>query len=157
MQCNKERVMQQFNTSSFEKLNQPLQKIAELNKDTFQKFSYLKPEDFQINNPQILVEKSLQIFIKNSHRSIDYFHQLFNILEGSWEHLFQETFDKTRELTKRPQSFSSAVRNEISRSSPLRASSKRTSPHKTSNSNSHLSKKKNSKSISHNTGSSKNK
>ncbi|WP_454785049.1 hypothetical protein [Legionella sp. WA2024007413] len=134
--------MQQFKLNTFNKLNQPLQQIAELNNETFPKFSYLKPEDFQMNNPQVLVEKSVQIFIENSHRSLDYMHQLFNIWEHSWENISQEAREKTQDMMKQSQSYASSMGKELSRSAPSRASTKSTSnsKNKTSSSYSNLTK-----------------
>ncbi|KTD41803.1 hypothetical protein [Legionella parisiensis] len=126
--------MQQFNPNSFNSLSLPLQQIVELNKKTFEKFSYLKAEDFQTNNPQILVEKSVQVFIDNSHKSLDYMHQLFNI----WEKLSQESREKTQDVMKKSQSYASSISKD-SRSSAKRAHGKSSSPlrreHSSSNSN----------------------
>ncbi|WP_454780719.1 hypothetical protein [Legionella sp. WA2022007384] len=149
--------MQQFKSNSFNKLNQPLQQIAELNNETFQKFSYLRPEDFQMNNPQVLLEKSVQVFIENSHHSLDYMHQLFNIWGHSWENISQEAREKTQDIMKQTQAYASTASKEMSRSSPSRASAKSTSHlrKKASSSSSNLSKNNTSRNASQHTASDK--
>ncbi|KTD19243.1 hypothetical protein [Legionella jordanis] len=67
---------------SFNQLQKPLQELVELNVKTFQNLSYIKPEDLsQLKNPEDLLEKNVNIFIQNSHRSLDYLQQAFHIFE----------------------------------------------------------------------------
>ncbi|WED44564.1 phasin family protein [Legionella cardiaca] len=63
-------------------LQKPLRELAELNVKTFQKISYLKPDELsQLKNPEDFLEKNVHIFIHNSHKMLDYMQQAFDIFE----------------------------------------------------------------------------
>ncbi|MFT4059110.1 MAG: hypothetical protein QM652_06125 [Legionella sp.] len=124
-------------------LANPLQQIMELNQRTLKKFSYLESQELtHIHDPKALLEKNVELFIDNTHTSIDYMHQLFNILGNSWVNLSQETEKKTKDLMQHTQSAATSGVNKLSgvksRTQPAKSAS--SSRKKASHLSSHSSK-----------------
>lgn len=60
----------------------------------------------------------MKIFIENSHTSLDYISQLFNILEKSWINLSHDVEEESQDLGRQTQSTSSSAMNKMSGSQP---------------------------------------
>ncbi|KTC78773.1 hypothetical protein [Legionella cincinnatiensis] len=104
-----------FNLNSLENLSTPIQQIMDLNQKTLRKFSFMEPGELtQFNDPKMLLEKNIQIFIDNGHASLDYMHQLFHIMEHSWINLSNDTREKTKDMMKQTQSIAKSVINKAS-------------------------------------------
>ncbi len=92
----------------------PLQKLMELNIKTMQGFSYMKPgELFNIRKPEELLEKNMNMFIRNSHMALDYMRDTFNILENHWIKVSHRTEDTAREATKQATSTARQVTSTV--------------------------------------------
>ncbi|KTC86455.1 hypothetical protein [Legionella brunensis] len=67
---------------AFNQLQKPFREMMELNVKTFQKVSYLKPDELShIKKPEDILEKNIHIFIQNGHKALDYMQQAFDIFE----------------------------------------------------------------------------
>ena len=83
----------------------PLQKLMELNIKTMQGFSYMKPGDlFSIKKPEELLERNMNMFIRNSHMAIDYMRDTFSILENHWIKVSHRTDEAARDVIKQASS-----------------------------------------------------
>lgn len=79
----------------------PLQKLMELNIKTMQGFSYMKPgELFSIKKPEELLERNMNMLIRNSHMAIDYMRDTFSILENHWIKVSHRTEDTAKDIIK---------------------------------------------------------
>ncbi|AYK03139.1 hypothetical protein [Legionella sainthelensi] len=104
--------MQHFNLNmnSLDILSRPIQQLMELNQKALSNFSYIEPQEFtQIRNPQALLEKNMHIFIGNGHASLEYLHQLFNIMEDAWTDIYRETREKAKDVSHPTQSGTSSA------------------------------------------------
>lgn len=71
-------------TTIANQMQKPLKEFMELSARTLQKMDYLKPEELQhIHKPEELIDKQVNIFIKNCHVALDYMQQSFEILESN--------------------------------------------------------------------------
>ena len=78
-----------MNQQHFEKWNdmvktmqKPFQDIAELNIKTLQGLTYVKPEELsKIKKPEELIEKQIDLAIKNGRIALDYMQKSFQIME----------------------------------------------------------------------------
>lgn len=96
-------------------LSNPMQQIMELNQKTLKKFSYIEPQELtQIRDPKALLEKNMEVFIDNGHKSLDYMYELFNILENSWINISNEAGKKTKDLMQHTQSAANSAMNKMS-------------------------------------------
>lgn len=83
----------------------PLQKLMELNIKTMQGFSYMKPgELFSIKKPEELLERNMNMFIRNSHMALDYMHDTFSILENHWIKVSHRTEEAAKDVIKKASS-----------------------------------------------------
>lgn len=91
-----------MNQASFEKwssmakrVHEPFQAIAELNVRTLQGMSYLKPDELtHCKKPEELVEKQINLFIENGHKTLDYMQKSFQIIEKSMFSFADESIHK---------------------------------------------------------------
>lgn len=104
--------MQHFNFNENPlNLSSSMQKIIDLNQKTMKKFSYIEPQQLtQIRDPKVLLEKNMEIFTDNSHISLDYMSQLFNIFVN----LSTEVGEKSRDFSQQTQSAVSSALHKIS-------------------------------------------
>lgn len=80
------------------KLQEPFQAIAELNVRTLQDMTYLKPEELaNIKKPEELLEKQVNLFVENGHKSLDYMKKSFSIIEKSVLGLVEEAKKTVKE------------------------------------------------------------
>ena len=78
------------------KAQEPLQAIAELNAQTFQGLTYMKPEEFSgIKKPEELIEKQLELAVTNGHKALDYMQKSFQIFEKAMLSCIQEVKAKS--------------------------------------------------------------
>src|ERR1700733_2686110 len=59
----------------------PLQALFELNLKTLDHFNSLNKRLYSIKNPQDFLEKQVNLSIENGHNTLDYFEQLFTIIQ----------------------------------------------------------------------------
>ncbi len=73
---------QYFSQKMFNPLEKPIQELMELHVKTFQNFSYITPvEFFNVLKPEEVLERNMEIMVKNGHKTLDYIHNLFSIME----------------------------------------------------------------------------
>lgn len=73
---------QYFSQKMFNPLEKPIQELIELHVKTFQNFSYLTPvELFSVVKPEEMLERNIEMMVKNGHKALDYMHNLFSIME----------------------------------------------------------------------------
>ncbi len=83
----------------------PLQKLMELNIKTMQGFSYMKPgELLSIKKPEELLERNMNMFIRNSHMALDYMRDTFSILENHWINASHHTEEAAKDVIKKASS-----------------------------------------------------
>lgn len=69
-------------------LEKPFKDLMELNVKTLQGMSYLTPlELMNVKKPEEILEKNVDVIIENGHKTLDYMHNMFNLLEQNWLHL----------------------------------------------------------------------
>lgn len=91
--------MQNSNSNLFNRMNHPLKQIAELNVKTFQ--DMFNPEELtSAHDPKSFMERNVQMFISNGHKSLDYMSQLFNIFEDSWMNISSEANQRAEEFSQ---------------------------------------------------------
>lgn len=103
-----------MHTNSFQQKLNPLRyldstkEFAELNIETFQAFSYITPMDlFTTHKPEELLEKQVDVFIDNSHKTLDYLQKVFHIMEQQWFNSTQHLIRDTQESIKKVPRYSS--------------------------------------------------
>jgi hypothetical protein len=92
--------------NSFEK---PIKELLELQVRTAQDYSYMTPvELLSVRKPEEIIEKNMTMFINNSHKTLDYIHNMFNIMEKHWLNTAQHitintknTLTDAMDITKR--------------------------------------------------------
>lgn len=68
--------------NSVRSFQQPLQDLMALNLKTLQNMSYLKPEQLsKLQRPEDLLEQNINVFIENSHKTLNYMQEAFHIFE----------------------------------------------------------------------------
>ncbi|WP_028389062.1 phasin family protein [Legionella fairfieldensis] len=73
------------------KTQAPLHAMMELNVKTLQNLSYLKPDDLAgIRKPEELIEKQIDISVKNGHKVLDYMQKSFEIIEKTMRSLVED-------------------------------------------------------------------
>ncbi len=78
------------------KIQEPLHTLALLNIKTFQDFTNLQPIQMDnLQNPQKLLEKQVNIAFDKAHKTLDYFKQSFDIMENVMNLFSVETKNKT--------------------------------------------------------------
>lgn len=88
-------------TEVSKKVQAPLQAMAELNVKTLQGFTFLKPEELAtIKKPEELLEKQINITVKNGHIALDYMRDSFQLLEDSMLSLVKEVRNNTQSAKK---------------------------------------------------------
>lgn len=103
----------------------PLQKLMELNIKTMQGFSYMKPgELFSIKKPEELLERNMNMLIRNSHMAIDYMRDTFSILENHWIKVSHRTEESAKDIMEQA---SSAVKKASSTAKKVSSSAKKAS------------------------------
>lgn len=112
---HKEMLMksQFFDQKIFNNLENPMQKLMELNVKTMQKLTYMKPVDlWGMKKPEEFLEKQMELLIENSHMALDYLRDTFTILENQWQnvsgnyeqnakHMFNEVASTAKKSTKK--------------------------------------------------------
>lgn len=74
--------MQHYSRSSQQAIN-PIHDLMELNFRTLESLSFVNPMDLtKINRPETLLEKNIDVLVNNSHKLLDYMHQVFLIGES---------------------------------------------------------------------------
>ncbi len=71
---------QNLKQNPFLHLQQPLNKIIELNVRTMQKLTYI-PTDINPQKPEQFLEKNVEVMIQNGHKALDYMRDMFFIME----------------------------------------------------------------------------
>lgn len=85
-------------------IQQPMQELMELNARTWQNFTYLKPEELtQVRKPDELFKKQMESMIANSHRTLDYMLQSFQIFENALESVSAEATLRSKEFMTQTQ------------------------------------------------------
>lgn len=110
----KENIMrsQYFQQKTFNPLAGPVHEIIELNVRTIQQLSYIDPtEVLNVNKPEAILEKQVDVMIKNSHAALDYVHNMFNIME---KHMLSFSDNVVRHTKETIDESEKVVRNRIS-------------------------------------------
>lgn len=103
---------QYFQQKTFNPLAGPVHEIIELNVRTIQQMSYVDPtEALKVNKPEAILEKHVDVMIKNSHAALDYMHNMFNIME---KHLLGFSDNVVRHTKETIDESEKAVRNRFS-------------------------------------------
>jgi ABC-type proline/glycine betaine transport system ATPase subunit len=128
-----------FDQKVFSNMEFPLQKLMELNIKTMQGFSYMKPgELFSIKKPEELLERNMNMFIRNSHMALDYMRDTFSILENHWiktSHLTEEAakdvIKKASSTVKQASSIAKKASSTASKAAkkPAKPAAKKTAAH----------------------------
>jgi hypothetical protein len=80
----KEIMMQSQSTPDFS-LEKPIYELLELNIKTLENISYINPADLlNTKSPEELLEKNVDVLVKNSYQMLNYFHDACNIMEKYW-------------------------------------------------------------------------
>ncbi|MBA2650888.1 MAG: phasin family protein [Tatlockia sp.] len=78
-------------TELTKKIQEPLQAIAELNVQTLQGLTFLKPEELtHLKKPEELIEKHISLAVENGHKALDYMQKSFEIYEKAMLSFVQE-------------------------------------------------------------------
>ena len=73
---------QNFQLGSINPVLKPVQELMELNVKTIQSLTYMNPLDFiNINKPEELLQKNVELMIRNTHVILDYVQHIFRVLE----------------------------------------------------------------------------
>ena len=86
-------------TPQFPSFLKLLDDFLDLNRSTFQNVPYLMPQDLLNSNPEKILEKNMDLFIQNSHRTLNYIENIFLILERSYMGLSQGSIIPSQEGT----------------------------------------------------------
>lgn len=74
-----------FEQKMFNNFEAPMQKLMELNVKMMQNLSLMKPMDLlSLKKPEDIFERNMELFIQNSHMTLNYMRETFNILEHHW-------------------------------------------------------------------------
>lgn len=69
----------------FNSFQQSLKKLMELNLKTLGTLTYCHPKELlNVQKPEQFLEKNLEVLIENSHKTLDYLHDVFYIMESHW-------------------------------------------------------------------------
>lgn len=72
-------------SESVHQLHNSFQEFTNLTIKTLQNFHYLKPEEWsQLQRPERILEKQLELYVENGHNLLDYFEKSFLLLERNW-------------------------------------------------------------------------
>lgn len=92
---------QYFSPKQFSTAEKPLQELIELNVKTIQSFSQFNPAElFNLGKPEQILEKSMDIFIQNGHKALDYMGNVFHLMEKNWTHMSENISTSTNQLIK---------------------------------------------------------
>lgn len=117
-----------FEHPIFNHMEQPLQKLIELNVKTIQKMSYIKPDDLlNIKKPGDFLEKNMNVFIQNSHMVLNYMQDTFNILESHWSQVALNTEESAKKIAK--QTVSSVKKTIKKSASSMKSVAQKTASH----------------------------
>lgn len=111
----------------------PMQKIFELNAATLKNFSYMHPSELtKIKRPEEIIEKSVELFVDNGHKSLDYMYNLFNILESHWFDVADTVKNNTADAMNRAESsFKNKVQHSMNMAEQVAHSTRAKSSQKT--------------------------
>lgn len=85
-------------------LEKPVKELMELNVKMFQGLSYLTPAELlKAKKPEEIMEKNVEIFILNSHKLLDYSHDMFGIMEKHWLNMSSSINQNTKEMMNQGQ------------------------------------------------------
>lgn len=84
------------------KFQEPFKEIAELNVKALQEFSYLKPDELkEVDKPEQLFEKQVEMAIENGHKSLDYMQKSFKIYENAMLSFLEEAKKASPKVKKK--------------------------------------------------------
>lgn len=102
----------QYFQKTFNPFATPVQELIELNVRTIQHLSYLDPTELlNVHKPELLLEKNMDVLIKNSHTALDYMQDAFYIVEKHMLNLSDNVMKHTKETMDESEKM---VRNRIS-------------------------------------------
>ena len=88
-----------MHSQSFQqKFSNPVEKqmknLLELQIKTIQGFKYINPSEWMsLKKPEEFFEKHMDMFIQNSHKTLDFMEDVFSIMECNWKNMAQDIFD----------------------------------------------------------------
>lgn len=86
-----------FEPRIFNNLEAPIQRLMELNVKMMQNLSLMKPMDiFNLKKPEDILEKNMELFIQNSHMTLNYMRDTFHIIENHWLNVAREMEQGTK-------------------------------------------------------------
>ncbi|CEG58532.1 hypothetical protein [Legionella fallonii] len=92
---------QYFSQKMFNTLEKPIQELMELHMKTFQNFSYITPvELFNVLKPEEILERNIEIMVKNGHKTLDYMHNLFSFMEKNWLNMSDKMMANAQQAVK---------------------------------------------------------
>lgn len=99
--------------NSFNFIQNPVKEIVALNVRTLQNFSYIKAEELKdVQAPEDILEKNMDVIIHNGHMALDYIQEAFNICEKNWLSISDNLRENTELALKETKSaFSESVGN----------------------------------------------
>ncbi|QMT60345.1 hypothetical protein [Legionella sp. PC997] len=115
-----------FEQKLFNNFDAPMQKLMELNVKMMQNLSLMKPVDLlSLKRPEDFFEKNMELFIQNSHMTLEYMRETFNILEGHWLNVSRNLDQNTKKMMsessnimqKSTQEASTAVKSAVKKGS----------------------------------------
>ncbi|KTD05162.1 hypothetical protein OQJ19_15730 [Fluoribacter gormanii] len=88
-----------FEQKFFNNFDAPMQKLMELNVKMMQNLSLMKPMDLSsIKRPEDYFEKNMELFMQNSHMTLNYMRDMFNILESHWLNVSRNLEQNTKKM-----------------------------------------------------------
>ncbi|PWY54054.1 hypothetical protein DGG96_19050 [Legionella qingyii] len=88
-----------FDQKFFNNFDAPMKKLMELNVKMMQNLSLMKPMDLSsIKRPEDYFEKNIELFMQNSHMTLNYMRDMFNILESHWLNVSRNLDQNTKKM-----------------------------------------------------------
>lgn len=108
---------QYFTPKQFNTMERPMQEFMELNMKTMQSFSYVNPTELMSSTkPEEFMEKNMEIFVQNGHKTLDYMQQMFLLLEKNLGTVTGTISNNTTQFMKQAES---SVRHTMKESADL--------------------------------------
>lgn len=122
MQHNKETAVleQYFQQKTMnplsQSLEQPIKELMDLNVKALQNLSYMMPTELLLmRRPDEVMEKNMQMFIENSHATLNYMHNMFTIMEKQWLKNMDGALQNTKENATHAKEFADFVSSQASK------------------------------------------
>lgn len=91
-----------FQQRTFNPLGNSVHEMTELCVKTLQNFSYVTPVNLlNTHTPTELMDKHVEVFVDNGHKTLDCFHKMIRIMEKQWLNASDNLMEETKESVKK--------------------------------------------------------